>query len=262
MIRRFNYTGRRRIPRDCVAVALRDGGNGLRHVDARFELDDLRLPPEARLFLEAYHRRSFMRFQYGTVASPVPPPDVRLTEIPDPRAVSFRLKVVDIGGAAHRLLAVADRIRPRLGEDKQGARVPLLEVEIDDIGDAVWRLDFPPGGDPVLVVNGQIDGIREIAQRDGQFQATVFPAVLKDVLLHILVVEGDSEPVPDDADWRSNWLRFVDGFHDEAPPRRGGDVADLRPQLDWIDAAVSAFCRRLRAREVFQDARESGGGHE
>ena len=67
MIRRLNYTGRRKIPRENIHITL-FRNNGVDEFDAVIRLADLELPDSARLFVEAYHKSDWMRFDYGTLA--------------------------------------------------------------------------------------------------------------------------------------------------------------------------------------------------
>ena len=62
MIRRFNYTGRKKIPRTKVLIRLIQTADGLLAFDATFNLEGLSLPGNAHIFIEAYRRAFFSAF--------------------------------------------------------------------------------------------------------------------------------------------------------------------------------------------------------
>lgn len=94
MIKRVNFTGRRRIPRNNVHIDVFDGTP--RTFSSRIELEDTGLPDHAAVFLEAMCAGSYVieRFNCGIVGDLKPPRHVALNEI-DGENVFFTLKVVD-----------------------------------------------------------------------------------------------------------------------------------------------------------------------
>ena len=73
MIRTFNYTGRSRITRKMVRLELSEDSSGPPTFDLELDLQELALPEDARIWIEAYHRQSYMRFDWGTVSEPKGP---------------------------------------------------------------------------------------------------------------------------------------------------------------------------------------------
>ncbi len=94
MIKRVNFTGRRRIPRNNVHIDVFDGTP--RTFSSRIELKNTGLPDHAAVFLEAMCAGSSVieRFSCGIVSDLKPPRHVALNEI-DGENVFFTLKVVD-----------------------------------------------------------------------------------------------------------------------------------------------------------------------
>lgn len=115
MIKRVNFTGRRRIPRDRVDVSVYDGQP--RTFDAVISIDDLSLLSHAAVFLEATCAGSTVieRFAFGEVGRIQPPPSRVLTHL-DGENVFFTLKVVDRKERFGRIVGVAEHIRPQRGE--------------------------------------------------------------------------------------------------------------------------------------------------
>ena len=249
MLRRFNYTGRKKIRRSAVQLSLIPQGSDPPAFDARIDLDGLNLPDAARVYVEAYHRATYMRFDFGTVGDIRPPDDRRLTDIDAGASALFRVKVIDESGEHGQILAEADGLSPLDGEQTNANRDPLLPVMTEDLGDAIWKLDFDDDR-PVLVLNKRIEDIHLIARGDHQFFALVYPAVVHRILLQILQFDGYFDPDGDADDWRCQWLQFVCRLPGvEPPPKPETDEADERTrerQMEWIDRATGAFCERRR----------------
>lgn len=150
MIRRLNYTGRRKIPREHINITLFRNG-GVEEFDAVIRTANLGLPETARVFVEAYHKSDWMRFDYGTVGAPAIPSDRRLTVFYSGARLLFRVKVVSAGEESGKILAEADRLTP-LSSDNDRDRDALLPIRIvGNLGDQIWRVAW--NGGPVLELN-------------------------------------------------------------------------------------------------------------
>jgi hypothetical protein len=238
MLRKLNFTERARISRANVHVTLRRDDDGVLVFDPQLSLDGVSVAPEARVFIEAYHRTSFMRFDCGTVAEFAPPSDRRLTEI-DGTSIRFRVKIVDNSGNDHRIVAVADDVLVSAEKPAPIGRVPLLPVSFSDaLGQQAWRIAFEPGG-PVLELNNRIDDIRGLAGNDPAFSALVYPAAVREVLTQVLIVEGH-DPREEGTEWWHLWLRWAARFAGGPAP------ADEDEARFWIDDVVAAFCGAQR----------------
>jgi hypothetical protein len=248
MIRRFNYTERKRIPRDSIRIAVTAAAQGPMTFDAELNFDGLGLPSDACVWLEAYYRSSYMRFPWGTVGSPLPCPERRLTDIDRGTLVFFRVKVVQATVGNGLILADADKIVAQKDEDGGMSRDSILPVQYVDLGEQIWRLNFD--GVPVLEANERIDGIRQLLSADAQFMALVFPSVLREVLQHMLLAGVEDEDDPES--WGSLWRRFVKQFHVEEPPSEHSGTDE---KISWVDAVVANFCEKRRIRQSFDLAR-------
>lgn len=117
MIRRFNYTGRRKIPSEGLRFRLHRNGSGM-SFDAEISgLEKIGVPSSALVFVEAYYQAAYMRFDYGTVGQVQIPPDRCLVAFYDGSPVLFRVKIVNSLGEAGRIMAVADRLQPLRDDD-------------------------------------------------------------------------------------------------------------------------------------------------
>ena len=234
MLRKLNFTDRAKINRAAVQIALRRGEDGILAFDPRVTLDALRAPASARVYIEAYYRSSYMRFDCGTVARFSPPADRRLTDIDSDNVVRFRLKVVDNSAGEHRIVAVAEDIT--VAEKEDATRRSLLPVNFCDLGDQVWRVSFEANG-PVLDLNRSIRNIEVLAKSDARFFALVNPAAVREILTKILLVDR-YESAEDGEEWWSLWLRWGSELTDDAVPE------DEDERQAWIEEVVAAFCGR------------------
>lgn len=246
VIRRFNYTGRKRIRHTDAKVSLYEVGNGATAFDISLDLSSYDLPKGARVCVEAYRQTNWMRFPYGSAES-IEPPEVRdLVEFESPDSVLFRVRVTEAKSPEGLLLAEADKIRPRLPGEEESDSVPLLPVRsASGLGDQVYLIDYEGG--PRLLINDKMGDWRSLA-RDPAFSALVYPAVLKEVLLRVTHIEECYDP-DDHDDWRSQWLQFAVSLPGAQPV-----PADTQAQQidDWVDEVVAAFYRRRSYLSVFK----------
>ncbi len=232
---RLNFTGRRRISQNHVRISV-TGIGGIETFNADIQLQSYELPATAKVIVEAYRQLELLRFDFGTVGCLAAPSSCRLSEFGTAAGLRFRIKVVSNDAPRGRLLAVADRMVPRNEQQQSLSRVPLLAVKSQDLGREVWRLDFTD--EPLLLVNPRIVPKKQLVQ-SVEFQSLVLPEILRSILNRILLVE--QARAVDDADhWTTLWLRFAGSM-----PGVGmlPDDSDPEVELDWIDAAISSFCR-------------------
>jgi hypothetical protein len=235
MQRRFNSTGRMRIPRSRIEITLQEpldrGGFPVASVTA--DLAGLDLPNSATVEIEAYFRSSSMRFQCGTVASISVPPSMVLSEIDRGGAVRFRLLVIDAVKTG-RIIAAADGLRSsrdRNSPDRQS----LLPLRETDLGDQLWKVDVDYRTGPTLLINGTIPGLASKLREQALLQGIILPHALRVILGELGRAEADEE---DDV-WRRNWRTFLHALDLPAEPDDSEDPESLE---NWIEQAVDMFC--------------------
>lgn len=248
MIRKFNYTGRRKIKRSHVRVDLLRDGQGRRFFNARIQLSDMALPANAHVYVEAYHRTAYQRFDFGTIAARTIPDDCHLCNFSDAAIPLFRVKVVDRSGTHGKILAAVDKIRPESIDELPAGSQALLHVEYADLGNIIWQLDLE-GDWPVLKVNRTVDEISMIAASDNRFLPLVYPEALRQILTRVLIEDQHSDPDCDD-DWPSLWLKLACALPDMPPPPQLGKAR----QHAWIDKAVEAFGVNHRLLAMFKQS--------
>jgi hypothetical protein len=252
MLRRFNYTGRRKINREDVPISLSEGP--LRTFNANLDrLADYKFPEDARVFVEAYEHTAYMRFPFGTIGqitAPVPAQRL-LTEFEASDAIRFRVKVVNIHSDG-QLLGEADAILPLTSEESDQNKLPLLPVRSQDLDQELWSIEFPEVTQdrPVLVINIHAGDRTEIV-RSASFMSLALPSVLRAILTRILLIE-EAPDMDDESDWRCMWLQFGRGLlpTSTAPPD------DDEEKYQWIEDVLAAFCSKFRFLTKYQHNEE------
>ncbi len=254
MLRRFNYTGRQKIKREDVPIALTGAGT-LRGFDANLAgLISYGFPPDARVFVEAYQQTAIMRFPFGTVGDLIPPAaQLRaLQEFEGSERILFRVKVVDIG-ASSILLGEADGILPLAAEETEENKLPLLPVRTEDLGQEIWKIDFQENvqNRPILLVNNKFADHTAMV-RSTHFMALVWPAVLREIFRYILQVQPEQFNVDDPEDWRTMWVKYGRSLlptFDEPPD--GPEAAE-----GWISQVIGAFANRYNLVTMLKEVEE------
>jgi hypothetical protein len=247
VIRKINFTGRKKIRRTHVRVDILRDAEGLRFFNLRLDLSDLNLPSNARIYAEAYHRTGYQRYDFGSLSGPKSPEDRRLRRFSDSIMPLFRVKVVDRTSAHGRILAALDRIRPESVDSVPAGSHALLFVEYDDLGNKIWQLDLD-GDWPVLKLNQKVDEISLVASSDERFFALVYPEVFRRILTKIIVEDEHTDPDCDD-DWPSLWLKLARRL-----PGMGDPPALKGEQETWIDNATEAFSVKFEVLSKFNQA--------
>ena len=248
MIRKFNYTGRKKIKRSNVRIDLMRDSNGQRFFNSGLQFDDLELSSNAHVYVEAYHRSGYQRFDFGTVGDRKIPTDRKLKNISDSAIPLFRVKVVDRSTSHGRILAAVDKVRPENIDNIPAGSQSLLFVEYDDLGNKIWQLDLE-GDWPVLKLNQHVEEISLIASSDNRFLSLVYPEVFRQILNRIIIEDEHTDPECDD-DWPSLWLKLACFLPGMAIPPQTSKPA----QHAWIEKAVEVFCANFNMLEKFNQS--------
>ena len=248
MIRKFNYTGRKKIRRSDVRIDILQNDDNRRFFNISLHLEDLELPQSAWIFVEAYHRSGYQRFDFATVGLMKIPADRWLDGIPASVTPLFRVKVVDRTSSRGRILASIDKVRPASVNSRPLGYRSMLFVEYEDLGHTVWQLDLD-GDWPVLKLNHTIDEISLIASSDNRFLFLIYPEVLRQILTRILLVDDHTDPDCDD-DWPSLWLKLASALPGMSAPTQ----ISKTDRQTWIENAVNAFGGNFNMRDKFHQA--------
>lgn len=255
-VKRINFTNRRKLTRDHANVVIHPPleGEGPATFDAQLDLALLRPDADAaRVFVEAYHQTTRMRFDFGTVGAVIPPPreQRRLDEFDDWRDVLFRVKVTDVTDTRGRLIGLGDQIKP--GNPEENPQLDLVRFKDADLFGLLWDMSFDDHG-PVVLIERAAGGANTVG-REEPFRAAVYPELLRRTLQKALL--EDAVPHDDEAHWFKEWydgyLHPKLGLSPPPPPDSDG------PCREWIDDAVRRFAGHFRLAEYWPADRAEGG---
>lgn len=233
----INHTGRRKIKHAEVEIELIEQEGKAPRFQASFDLDRKHLPSSADLFVEAYHRNTSQRFNFGTVGSPLTPENTTLSEIDLSGPTLFRVKVVDNSEQVGKLIASAERLSPKDDDVEEQHASLMIFKSMPEMGNLPWRLSFNEGHKPVLCINNRIPEAKQQLMTNPLFQSLVLPAAFREVLLYVL---WNYENDPPDESWQKHWLEFASNIAQEDCPME--DDPDVR--VGWIDDVIRAFSER------------------
>lgn len=244
MIRHFNYTKRKKIPRDQLRFVWKECAEGPLDFEGDIRLKLEGLPLDADVVVEAYSGPVIMRFQFGNVSHVEAPEDTRLVDFPPGLKPLLRVKVVSNPGGESRILAWANAVSPLSAEEAKTGRRSIFPVELVDLGPLVWDVRLEDNT-PILQLNAKIREPRDIStlSREPDFLALVYPAAIRRVFEH-LFNGSESENVESD----HPWLKFGRELAKEECPRRekypDGDDGFLPDVNEWIQKVLCGFCER------------------
>lgn len=250
MIRRFNYTGRTKIPRNRIDIALFKDNEG-KYFKAKLNFEGLKLPEDAKVFIEPNYKGVYQRFEFGTVGDLREPTSTRLNELPDTELAFFDISIVDETNKVGLLLGTAKGI-PISTDGIPNDRLPLLFVNPTDLKEQFWKLSFDSTDDsrPILEINNRIPELSEMAKNDIKFISLVYPTAFRGVLSKIIEI-GDFDI--DSDHWISHWLKFIDSVlgvkHLPEMDTEGNTLTT--EQEEWIDQCVNEYCKRFQLFEKF-----------
>jgi hypothetical protein len=241
-MKRFNYTGRKKILRDDVKIRLHGGFNDTPIVDAALDFKDYGFPPECSIFLEPQSKTRFMRIELGEVANSVRRNGIKLTEFDDAIDIDFRVKVVDPSKGL--LLGIAENVRAYSKDDQlndnQESILPVSSVDLSSHG-VLWRV-VQDDQRAVLEIEREL-GSRDQVVRSLTFRAFILPAAMRQILVKLLSDDQawDSE-LSDPQELSTRWLLFTRQIGAGVPEKDMDNV-------EWIDNAVRILASRIGVRQ-------------
>lgn len=247
----FNYTGRKEITSSFMRVSL-VGEPPASFVVAEQALKErLFLPDDARVFIEVKPTGSpaVRRFDFGTVGSFGPPPSG--TDISDlsGAGIRFCVKVVDPKTNIGRLLGLGESLGGTKSSAKgdEAPKSSILGVRAVALGQRVWRVNYTYSDKcAVLEYNEKIEGFESLLANDDRFRALIFPELIRQVLLKIVLEDQHNDLEGDD--WQSRWLRFAVAWHvdGELPPETDANEQAYPRIAMWVDEVISGFCEKQK----------------
>ena len=252
-MKRFNFTGRKRILKDDIKIRLRDDMDKRPVVDVRLYLSDYEFPGQAKVIIEAEHKTRFMRVDLGSVHPVVMQNGIVLDRFDDAENLQFRVKVVDVenGGL---LFGIANKIKPYDKDDNPDKNSKsILPVESKDLVSygVLWRIDW--SNDSVVLQVDRELGSKDQVVRSLTFKSFIFPAAIHQILRKI-VNDGWDVDLSDTDELQTQWILFAQQLGAGLPdPSRDAD------NEDWIESTIRLFMQKLNVRNnLLEDVMERG----
>ena len=225
----LNFTGRKRINKSLVSLQADD--KGLVRLTVSGELVDLPSGQEHYCVLESFDKHYYSRMEKTDLGSiwdlqKNSPIKVNLDNFPgNPSSLKFRLMVCAPDGS----ILGATRNNLRLDSGEESGFISVVSAPLDG---EICKLDF----------SGSTDSLElQIAEslfddRSGIIHNPVFRGVVVPFILRSALSEADNYP---HSSWGDKFNEFASGLLD------GKHRPNDRPDLDdWIDEAVSVFCKK------------------
>ena len=250
MQRTLNYTGRRKIEKKEALFSFTEEADGVPEFNVLFSFDEAEYPADASIYVEAHHKETRQRYDFGKISKITPPADRKLKEIDLSGPTLFKVLIVDESGRHGLLLASGEEFRADADNKDDENKSSLLAVVTRPLGQLTWTVEFETGGMPELCLNSRIPNAIEKMRLDPIFQALILPAALRQVLTYYLWNNDDEE----DSESCQHWMAFSKLFAESKP--ESDDPSDL---LNWIDEVVEGFTTRFDLSDRLVNAsREEG----
>lgn len=248
MLKRLNFTDRRRIPRSQIVIrATTDQSNTFTFEMPSEVVED---PATQVVYVDVTSAGSseVVRHRPAMTSAGIARGPFPLGKL-DWRRAMFDVKVVEVSeGNPGRIVRRAEGIRAVGAGRNAGDDVTfqLLSTVRRSLGERTWLLEC---GDPVtLVINDKLSMTDDEFAGHPAFMALVFPEICRQALEWAIVVEGrqPAELSPGDHDAASLWLRFavLEAPGEQCPTRPAdGWTPSNRGDLDeWIAHVVDRLC--------------------
>ena len=252
MPRPFNYTGRELIGRRDVLVKLDQRENGAVLIEVSVDLSNYRFASVANTeaIIEAYvgSTGERQRFKLREPWTRMAAERFALGEISEPERLRFNLKVVENNGDG-RLMGSCRSIRWVGFEDLIENADGLLEVEPREIGELLWKLEFPVEGKPVLLWSKALWGRRNELTQHPVFRSAALPEMLRQVLGKALDDAGWINDEDESTTWFEDWIDWIDTQNEfRGLVDRLEDLDGVEAKERWVDDAVDRFAALTRLR--------------
>jgi hypothetical protein len=248
MIRKFNYTNRKKIGNEAITIILNDNKRE-KNFEPQFYFQNYNFPDHAKVYVEAYYKTNYMRFAFGSVSFISPPPNTTLTDFVNTDLIYFRVKIVDETTINGRLLALASGLEPKNLEGEQKNRISILKVNYDaDLGQRLYHLELDEIEDlPILEINKKLDNGSVLVTSD-VFISTIYTSVIHELATEI--INDNAYYQEDDECWEGYWLKYfkqILGVRSVRPKNTDDDEL----KKEWIEEVINSFCNKYKVRTKF-----------
>lgn len=249
-MKRFNYTGRKKILREDIKIKLQGDFNEKPTVNVSINLSGYEFPSSCDVYLEPQWKTRFMRIPLGPAANSVRRNSIVLDEFDDAEGLDFRVKVVDEQEGL--LLGIAENIKPYNKDDKldenQQSILPVTSIDLSGSG-VLWRIEY---GDQQAVLQVERElGSRDQVVRSLLFRGFILPAAMRQILVKI-ISDGWDADLSEPQELSTRWLLFAQQIGAGLPDKEAED------NEEWIDGTVRVLGNNIGVRQQIIDDFGSG----
>lgn len=241
----YNYTGRKKIHLNEVAISFVEQRQAGYDINVNFDLSRLDLEASSKIYLEVSYVGFFQSIDLGTFDQPINSYNEVLKKDLCPWVESLKcvLKIVDEEGSIGMIRALSQRIKGSVIniDGESGGKKSFLPVVQKDLGEVPWKLQIEQYS-VTLIVNQKIKDVKSALLNDPVKRSLIFPLVMREIVTQIVFIgdyciEGD--------EWYVVWNKYISrSLKVEFPD--GGNTTDERNQ-EFIDEVVDKFCRLQRS---------------
>jgi hypothetical protein len=248
MLKRLNFTDRRRIPRSQVVIRATGDQHGTFTLDIPADIVADSATQVVYIDVTSAGSSEVLRHRPAVTSAGISRGPFPLGKL-DWRRAMFDIKVVEVSeGNPGRIVRRAEGIRAfgagrNAGDD---VTMQLLSTARRPLGQRAWLLEC---GDPVtIVINDSLSMTDDEFAGHPAFTALVFPEICRQALEWAIVTEGrqPADLTFSDHDAASLWLRFAlaesSGEPFPARPPEGWTLSNRGDLDEWIGFVVDRLC--------------------
>lgn len=237
MRKRIRLTGRKQLPRSCIATKVVEvGGKKLVAMTIANRGAFEKIPDTAQIKLRLFENKFSETLEFGTLGAMATTAEIRNDAFSAP---SCQLRVVARDeGQKGLLLGSTDTWTLRTGGDDEGdtAREGILLFQPHEIAPLTWKLEMRENDYPVVYIDKRIPDSRTWVRNDPVFVSCVLPAIIREIFDDILATS-----TPPEQTWAKDWLGWAEMLMPgKAPPWTEG----RQQKQAWIADLLDTFCQR------------------
>lgn len=250
-MKRFNYTGRKKILREDVKVRLNGNFTEKPVIDVSISLRGYHFPTDSKVYIEPQSKTRFMRIDLGEVSQVIRRNQIPLDGFDDAEELDFRLKVVEESKGI--LLGLVENIKPYDKDDKldpnQQSILPVVSTDLSSDG-VLWKVEFSDQK-AVLQIEREL-GSKDQVVRSLMFKGFVLPAAMRQILVKVVADSDWDETLSEPEELATKWLTFCEQLGAGLPNKED------ESHEAWIDGAVRVLAKRIGVRHKIIDDFSAG----
>ena len=239
------FQNRVTIPKNAVNIELSKSNGDHRKFDFSLDLNKIsgyeKIPSEAKVYVEAYRKPFWQRFQYGTYRDIKKPKEgTELTKIYSENP-SFRIKIVKSEkDGREKVCASATNIFASNNINKNS----FVSLASRDLKEQIWQLET--GNANTVYLNNRIKNWKEFLNRTDRY-SLIFPQILRQILFKYIIIDGHNlmEEEEEGSHHYTVLQKFIENIYKKN--NHPFEVPDSEQSndlcIEFIDKTVELFCK-------------------